>query len=241
MTRLAGLVWRWGRRIYLGAGAAAVTIILWLLLGLPLGIDRWLDVSEPPVHADAIVCIGGGTTDSNLPSEEGWSRIYTAIQLFADGYAPVVVFTGRGATSVSEAEVYADAAVWLQVPRQAIMLDPLATSTAAHPSSLLASSDGRLTRQSHLLLVTSREHSRRVLLTFRKQGFANVRVVSWYRATHAAGPLIRHARVSGFAHFEPSTRSYDDPFNRLRWRSGGLLTALREATAIAWYWTRGLV
>ena len=47
-------------------------LVLWLLLGLPFGLDRWLDVSEPPAEADAIICIGGGTTESNLPIEEGW-------------------------------------------------------------------------------------------------------------------------------------------------------------------------
>jgi len=165
-------------RILSPAGAAALVGVLWLLFGLPLGIDSWLDVTEKPDQADAIVCIGGGTYSDNLPSDPGWRRIYTAVQLFADGYAPVVVFTGRGTTSLSEAETYADAAAWLGLPREATILDPLPANTSEHPMSLLKAANGRFTRQSRLLLVTSSEHSRRLLLSFRKQGFTRVSVVA---------------------------------------------------------------
>jgi uncharacterized SAM-binding protein YcdF (DUF218 family) len=225
----------------------SVVVALWLMLNLPLGVDTWLDLSEPPVPADAIICIGGGTADTNLPIDEGWNRIYTTVQLFADGYAPLVAFTGRGSTTLSEAEIYAEAAAWLGVPRSATLLDPLPLNTAQHPSSVLESAGGRLTRESRILLVTSRVHSRRVLRTFQKQGFAHVRVVSVYRAVRAegmvgpAGPVARHAQVSSFARFEPDSRSYADPFNTLKWRSADLLNALREVTALAWYWARGFV
>jgi len=235
------MVRRLATKVLAVVGATGLIGILWLLLGWPLGVDRWLDVTESPDQADAIVCIGGGTYSDNLPSDPGWRRIYTAVQLFADGYAPVVVFTGRGTTSLSEAETYADAAVWLGIPREATILDPLPASTADHPMSLLKAASGRFTRQSRLLLVTSGEHSRRLLLTFRKQGFSRLRVVSGYTAVGATNPLARHAQVSTFPHFEPSRKTYDDPFNRLKWRSADLLNALREVTAIAWYWTRGLV
>lgn len=247
LRRVIGVVWRVGKSALVCAGATALVAVLWLSLGLPLGIDRWLDVSESPIEADAIVCIGGGTTDANLPLEDGWSRIYTAVQLFADGYAPLVVFTGRGSTSLSEAEVYADAAAWLGVPRASSRLDPLPASTAEHPASVLESSSGRLTKDSRLLLVTSGLHSRRVLLTFRKQGFTHVRVVSSYQSVRAkgvvgpAGPVARHAQVSRLAQFEPSKKSYGDPINTLKWRSDDLLTAFREVAALAWYRAKGFV
>ena len=216
-------------------------MVAWLLLGWPLVVDRWLDASEPPVPADAIVCIGGGVTGSSLPTADGWQRIYTAVQLFADGYAPVVVFSGRGTTSLSEAEIYRDAAVWLGLPPDAALLDPLPERTAEHPVTLLRVPGERFARDSSLVLVTSRLHSRRVLLTFRKQGFSKVRVVAVYRAAQAPATLARHTRVSTLKGYSPSDSRYDDPFRRLASRTDDLMVSLRESTAIAWYWWQGLL
>ena len=83
-----------------------MVLVAWLLLGWPLIVDGWLDASEPPVPADAIVCIGGGVTSPNLPTEDGWQRIYTAVQLSAAGYAPVVVFLGPSAEALHEGRAF---------------------------------------------------------------------------------------------------------------------------------------
>ncbi len=222
-------------------GALALLFVLWIAAGLPLGIDRWLDVSEPPTPADAIVCIAGGTGLPNLPTEPGWERIYTAVQLFADGFAPVVVFTGRGSSSLSEAEIYAEAAVWLGVPREAILLDPRPSATREHPSTLLQSTSPRITRESRLLLVTSRPHSRRVLMTFRRQGFAHVSVVSDYRASRASGRMARDKMTTAFTTIPASRKDYGGVLKRSGTAIDQLLVALRETAALAWYWWRGLV
>lgn len=204
-------------------------------------IDRWLDVSTLPVASDAIVCLGAGTDLPNLPNAAGWERIYTATQVFADGYAPVVVFAGRGSSLLSEAEAYADAAMWLGMPRDAILNDPRPDRTAEHPSSLLNLEGGRFTRRSRVLVVTSPTHSRRALLTFRKQGFTDVRIVSGYRSPHTSGQTARQRKVSAIAGFQPSSRSYDNVFSRLRDCSTALLTSLQELTAISWYWWKGWI
>jgi len=231
----------WARRVRIWVGTATFAVVAWLLLGLPMGIDRWLDVTEAPAPADAIVCIGGGTIGGNLPDQAGWQRIYTSVQLFADGFAPMVVFTGSGSTKFSEAETYADAAAWLELPAPAVLIDPLPTRTADHPQTLLTSTKGKLTKQSRLLLVTSRAHSRRVLMTFRKQGYSNVRVVSDYEASRAEGRIARSTLKSRFAGYEANTKSYDDPFTRVMWRSTDLMGALRETAALGWYWLQGAV
>jgi uncharacterized SAM-binding protein YcdF (DUF218 family) len=228
------------RNVFAGIGAVALLFAVWITAGLPLGIDRWLDVSEPPVRADAIVCIAGGTGLPNLPTAAGWERIYTAVQLFGDGVAPVVVFTGRGSGSLSEAEIYAEAAVWLGLPHEVIRLDPRPRATQDHPATLLQSTGGQLTRESRLLLVTSRLHSRRVLMTFRKQGFSNVRVVSDYRASHATSRMARDKMTSTFA-IPPSTKSYGGIVARSGTRIDQLLVAVRETAALVWYRWKGLI
>jgi uncharacterized SAM-binding protein YcdF (DUF218 family) len=226
---------RWG---LLAAGALSITGLLWLLAGLPLGIDGWLNVASTPTPADAIVCIGGGTTSGDLPTADGWQRVYTTTQLYLDRFAPLVIFTGRGNAKVSEAEAYADAARWLGVPREATRLDPLPASTAEHPESLLRSLEGHITRESRLLLVTSNIHSRRVLLTFRKHGFTNVTVVSHYQAR--IRPVeSRRTEVSALPAFQSDNKRYDDPLFTLGQRSSLLFSALREWVAIAIYRLQG--
>jgi uncharacterized SAM-binding protein YcdF (DUF218 family) len=230
---------RAGRILLTVTGAVSLLTVGWLLTGWPLGVDAALNVSEPPRQADMIVCIGAGTTGGSLPTDDGWSRIFTASQLFLDGYAPVVVFSGRGSEQLSEAEVYARAAEWLGVPRRAIRIDAGPGSTAEHPASLLRPEVAQIRRDSRLLLVTSALHSRRTLLTFRKQGFTSVQVVSSWRARATGGRSPVLAAPSTVSDYRPSGKSYGDPLFRLRYRSHTLLSALREWAAIAAYWWRG--
>jgi uncharacterized SAM-binding protein YcdF (DUF218 family) len=230
LVRLA-LIW---------TGAATVITLVWLLAGFPIGIDAWLDVTTAPAPVDAIVCIGGGTMSHDLPTMDGWRRIYTAVQLHADGYAPLVVFTGRGNSKVSEAEIYADAAAWLGMPRAAMRLDPLAASTAEHPESLLKSLTGQIDRQSRLLLVTSQLHSRRVLMSFRKRGFVNVTAISDYTARNRPRDA-RRRETSALESFRSDNKSYSDPLFLLAHQTTGLFIALRECAAIAVYRWKGQV
>jgi uncharacterized SAM-binding protein YcdF (DUF218 family) len=169
-----------------------------------------------------------------------FQRSLTTGQLLADGYAPLVVFAGRGNARLSEAEIYADAATWLGVSPDVIRLDPMPASTAEHPASLLKVRDLPVTRQSRFLLVTSTVHSRRVLLSFRKQGFTHVRVVSGYRAARPA-VASRHHRGSQLPAFVPDSKRYDDPLNRPAWRSRNFFLGPPEVSAVLWYRWKGLV
>lgn len=95
---------------------------MWLIAGGPIYVDRWLDVTEPPVKSDAIVVLAGGTV-GNLPLPQGWDRLTTAANLFTDQMAPVVIFSGGGTSKIAEAEIYANAAAWLGVPRNAMTFE----------------------------------------------------------------------------------------------------------------------
>ena len=234
----AGRLWRFTRALLILSGAATLVTGALLAAGLSPGVDRWLDVTSSPRQADAIVCIAGGTTGHDLPTADGWQRIATSAELFADGFAPLVVFTGRGSATVSEAEIYAEAAQWLGLPAPAISLDPLAASTAEHPEALLKSMAGRITRDSRLLLVTSNLHSRRVLMTFRRQGFTSVAVVSNYSAKRRL-PGNGRREQSALPAFRTDSKQYTDPLFTLSQRSSELFSALREWAAIAVYRIKG--
>ena len=221
-------------------GAATLAITAWLMLGGPVLVDRLLIEDNAPAPSAAIVCITGGLTWHNLPVDDGWQRIYTAVQLHLDKHAPVVIFSGGGTGTVSEAEVYAEAAGWFGLPEQSVVFDPTPGGTNEHPRHLLKLTSPHLTVASPLLVVTSPLHSKRVALCFRKAGFTNFRMVTSYVAANP-DERVRDRRRSLFADFGPNGKRYDDPINRLKWGLDTLLTSVREAVAIGVYKVRGWV
>jgi hypothetical protein len=148
------------------------------------------------------------------------------------------VFSGGGTGTVSEAEVYAEAAGWFGLPESGAAFDPTPGGTNEHPANLLKVAQPRLTTSTPLLVVTSPLHARRVSLCFRKAGFTNFRMVTSYVASNA-DPRVRDRRRSLFSNFGSSGKRYDDPLNRLRWGLDTLLTTMREAGAIGVYKLRG--
>ena len=86
----------------------------------------------------------GGFDRGNLPTDDGWGRIYTAVQLYFDGFGRKIVFTGGGTGRVSEAEVYAEAARWLGLSEEDAVLDPGPNQTSEHPKNILSIDGGPL-------------------------------------------------------------------------------------------------
>lgn len=233
--RLAQLV----RRTAAFIGTATLLLGAWLMSGYSTGLDRLVVESDAPRRADAIVCVTGGMASHGLPTAEGWERIYTAVQLLADEWAPVIVFSGGGAGLVSEAEVYAEAARWLGCPPESIVLDPIPGSTADHPRNLLTLAGTLIRKDTPLLVVTSRLHSKRAAMCFRKTGFSNFGVVTSYEAQRSS--LARSNLRSALPSFRPNQKSYGDPLNHLRWGLNDTIVALRELIAIGLYRYRGQV
>ncbi len=227
--RLGGVV----RRLFIGLSVLALVAWIWLVFGWPTGFESWLDVTSPPCVSAAIVVLGAGSTGTNLPLPLGWERLDTAAALSADGFAPFVIFSGGGTEGVSEAEIYANAAAWLGVPRQAMLVEPSAQRTSDHGPALLGFTlpEGRrIARDTPLLVVTSAFHSRRALMSFGRAGFTQVRVVSRYtaKAPAAGTPASLVSKVPAYA---PSGRRYEDILFRLAYRAVYLFISLQERGA----------
>lgn len=224
------------RRFVLTVSVCTTLTVLWFVAGGPTGVDRWLDVTQPPVPADAIVVLGGGTNGANLPLPQGWDRLGTAAQLYRDGFAPIVIFSGGGTSTVSEAEIYANAGAWLGIPRSAMSFESKAQSTADHGRALLEvqlpNGRGAIARDTPLLVVTSTFHSRRALLSFHRAGFTRVRIVSTYSARSPAPPGTPAALTPTIQTHRPSGKQYNDILFRLAYRSFDLFIGLREVGAI---------
>lgn len=223
------------------AGIICNIFVLWMVLKLPIYFDRFLIKSEKPFPAEAIICITGGIGGNNLPTEQGWHRIYTAVQLYFDGYAPKIIFTGGGTAKITEAEVYAEAAQWFTCPEKAIVFDPKPNSTAEHPLNILKNEHLNIEQDSALNIVTSALHSKRTAMCFKKNSFSNFRMITNYSSKKPDPAIVRSLRISRFKTFQPSKKKYDDVFTRLRQRTNHFFMALRELAAILWYKVKGYV
>ncbi|MGB2907222.1 MAG: YdcF family protein [Candidatus Aminicenantaceae bacterium] len=230
-------IWKALRLYLLICGIGINVFVLWMGAGWPVFIDRWLDVSEQPLKAMAIVCLGEGVTGDSLPSSQGWRGIHTALELYHDGWAEKVVFSGGGGDSISEGELYAEAAEWLGLPRPAVLIDPFPHSTAEHPQTLLKING--LTKETPLIIVASSNHSRRAFLCFKNAGFSNFRMVTHYQSKNRDPDVMRTLKTSQFKDFKPSSKKYNDFMMRLKTRSYHFLDAVREIMAISWYRIKG--
>jgi uncharacterized SAM-binding protein YcdF (DUF218 family) len=248
----AGLILKKSLKFYLVfAGIFLTVFVLWTILGLPIFIDRICIRSEAPVEAAYIVCVGGGITGGNLPSDDGWGRIYTAVQLYLDGFGKKIIFTGGGSGRVSEAEVYAEAARWLGLGEGDAILDPGPNQTSEHPKNIILIEGVGIGKETTLDIVTSTLHSKRTALCFGKAGFTKFRLVTAYRATgrrkvegrivsrYNAAEYLRDEKKSVLPAFKQSDKVYNDVFMRLKWRSAYFFTALRELAALAAYKVKG--
>ena len=215
--------------------------ITWMILDLPIFFDRSLIKSEKPILAEAIICIAGGTTSNNLPTVQGWNRIYTAVQLYFDNYASKVIFTGAGGVKITEAEIYAEAALWLGCPEEAIVFCPKANSTAEHPFNILKIEKLDIDKHSALNIVTSPLHSRRVWMIFKNKEFNRFRIVTNYSSKKNNPAIVRSLKISQFEDFRPSNKKYNDIFMRFKKHTSYFFEALREIAAIGWYKVKGYI
>ncbi|MCP4629081.1 MAG: YdcF family protein, partial [bacterium] len=204
------------------------------------GIDRWLVHVQKPEAGDFIVCATAGLTDMNLPTQDGWERVITSVELYVDGYAPKVVFSGGGVKAVSEAAIYAEAARWLGCPDEAILLDQVSDRTVDHPQNIVVIPGAGLTKGSSLNIVTSAYHSRRVGLCFEKTGYENFRVVADFESRNVL-PLFIMPKASRVAPEPGRVNRYVGCYHRLKKNSAYLLDIIKESCALVWYRLKGYI
>jgi uncharacterized SAM-binding protein YcdF (DUF218 family) len=166
------------------------------------GLGRWLVVEDPLAKARAIAVLSGG-----MPS-----RAKEAARLYRQGYAPEVWLThsaepGETLAAMNipfEGEDYYDVRVLVHegVPAGVIhVLEPPIVNTADEVNVIAAALAGEKSRT--VIIVTTKAHTRRVRLLWRKaassQGRAIVRAASddafdprrWWRNTGDALDVVR--------------------------------------------------
>lgn len=146
-----------------------IRFLLGLLLGLLLGIvaalsslvglGHYLALEDPLAPADAIVAISG---------DQG-ARTRTAVDLWRQGLAPLIVFAGSSEdpTSLPSAELMKREAIRLGVPADRVLTEPSSATTkenATRVTDLFRSFGIK-----RAILVTSPYHQRRAAILFDRQ------------------------------------------------------------------------
>jgi uncharacterized SAM-binding protein YcdF (DUF218 family) len=133
-------------------GAASVIVAL-------AGVGHYLAIADPIAHADAIIAISGDTG----------ARTDTAVILWKQGYAPVIIFSGasQDPQSVALAEPMKRAAVAAGVPADAIVIEPESATTEENATNVAELMHARNLRTA--ILVTSPYHQRRASILFERE------------------------------------------------------------------------
>ena len=139
-----------------------VGLLIGVVLTVGLGVfglaavGHTLAIEDPLEKADAIVAISGDTG----------ARANTAIALWKQGYAPLIIFSGAAIDpeSVSSAEIMRREALRQGVPENATLIEPASATTDENANEVAKLMAQRKLRSA--ILVTSPYHQRRAALLF---------------------------------------------------------------------------
>jgi len=142
------------RRFVFGFALGAASVIAVLV-----GVGHYLAVADPIAHADAIVAISGDTG----------ARTDTAVTLWKQGYAPLLIFSGasQDPQSVASAELMKRSAIAAGVPAEAILVEPASATTEENATNVAELMHARNLRTA--ILVTSPYHQRRASMLFERE------------------------------------------------------------------------
>lgn len=147
-------------------GVIIAVVVLIISISLFLSVDSLSQCGDTPSQvsgcqsADVIVAVSGGDTQS---------RTQQAIDLYKNGWAPKLVFSGAAydKTGPSNAEVMRQQAVEQGVPVEDIWIEPKSETTREN-ADLTAEILSELKVES-AIVVTSSYHQKRTLLEFSQQ------------------------------------------------------------------------
>lgn len=154
---------------FLRRGALIAAPLLLIIALLVPRAGAWLVVSDPLDKADAIIVLGGTMYERQLEAvdllHEGWApRIYLFRELADWGELELI---RRGVPYTRAIDVQVDAMIKLGVAREAIEIFDQANSTAEeslHVHALVSRE-----KFSRVIIVTSKQHTRRARLVMRRR------------------------------------------------------------------------
>jgi uncharacterized SAM-binding protein YcdF (DUF218 family) len=221
------------------AGIAALAITGLCFTRIPYRLYHRLS-ADPEVLQGApthIVVLGGG----GIPSQSGLVRAYHGAAMgrrFTN--AVVIVALPGGEGEAREAEEMRREVVMRGVPEDRVLVEPHGRNTREQAMGILDMIGGS-GDSARVLLVTSPEHMRRSLLTFRKLGFAYIAASAAFDDSVDADMTYASADLGGRRGILPDV----GPSVMLRYQVwtnfNYLLDVARESCAMLYYRLRGWI
>jgi uncharacterized SAM-binding protein YcdF (DUF218 family) len=221
-----------GRRRKLGVTLLLFGLILFYLLSLgPVAglLLKPLESAAPPLLkppvavADAVVVPGGGSVNlawagtPPYPNAETLPRLVKGVKLAKKLRIPLVLTGGNGepfATTLNDADVMADAAYAMGMPRSQIIVENRSRNTLENSHAVR-----KLLKGKRIILATSAYYMKRAVAMFAKRGFTVIPAPTGYQyQTGKTGP----------ASFIPSAGAF-----------AASSRALAEWLSLAWWGLRG--
>jgi uncharacterized SAM-binding protein YcdF (DUF218 family) len=151
-----------------------------LLLSFVEYLYRPLYQDQPPRPAQAIVVLSSSGYEAGIPNMRTFARLYRALQLYRDGYAPRIICLGGTYVQDSKqtiAQQMKQTLITFGVSAEHISVVDSTQDTYHDLSSLLQDKRYQLDF-ANVLFVTSSYHTTRVAAVLRKQGILNPIVLS---------------------------------------------------------------
>lgn len=176
-----------------------------------------------PNSAVAVVVPGGGSVDRTwidappLPNGETYARLVLGVSLAKKLKLPLVLVGGNGepfATKLKDAEVMAEAAYAMGMPRRQVVVEKFSRNTLENSQAVR-----KLLKGNRIILATSAYYMKRAVIMFTRQGFTVIPAPTYY---------LSQSRKKGAALFIPRAEN-------LKNSSVGLA----EWLSLAWWRLRG--
>ena len=228
------------RRLLMGLGLLALFFYAACWTDYPWKWYRWLSMPEAVLAEEPalIVVLGGG----GIPSETGLMRTYYgAVAAARHPQADVVVaLPGNPDAPRSSVRMMAEELVLRGVDRDRIQFEPLGTNTRSQAVELRRQYEDSVASLP-VLIVTSPEHLRRSVLTFRRAGFHNAGALS-ARSEGLKGGTLNVTREGVDDRFVSERFEGSIQIRYQFWHGLSYLTrAAREYTALLYYGLKGWI
>lgn len=184
------------RALLMAGGVMFLLILILSFTSLPFWGYYWLGTSESKISGkpDYIVLLGGG----GMPSESNLMRAYFVSQAAAECLESKIIISIPGDTTDQRSTARLVAAELIQKGTDAsrIFFEETGTNTRSQALKLQKFNSANL-QNKIVLLVTSPEHMRRAVLTFRKAGFTHINALPAFETALEANLLFKDKDLGG--------------------------------------------